>query len=61
MGDAIKGFAFGIGATAGVVLGLYASFKGIEAIGYYSAKREQHKENTFVARGENKARLAQVG
>lgn len=41
MGDVAKGFAFGFGCTAGVIVGLYASFKGIEAIGYYAAKREQ--------------------
>lgn len=41
MGDVVKGFAFGFGCTAGVIVGLYASFKGIEAIGYYAAKREQ--------------------
>jgi hypothetical protein len=50
MGDALKGFAFGFGVTAGALLGLYAGFKGIETIGYYTAKSESKKD--FEARVE---------
>jgi hypothetical protein len=44
MGDGIKGFAMAFGATVGVIIGLYAGFKGIELIGYAQAKREMNRE-----------------
>lgn len=47
MGDGFKGFFTGFGATIGIILGLYAGFKGIELIGYAQAKRELEREKDF--------------
>jgi hypothetical protein len=47
MGDGFKGFIFGLGATCGVILGLYAGFRAIEFIGYAQAKREFAREKAM--------------
>lgn len=50
MGDGFKGFMYGFGITAGVIAGIYAGFKGIEMIGYYSAQKDTKKEADFNSR-----------
>jgi hypothetical protein len=38
--NGLKAFGIGVGATAGIIIGVYAGVKGIEMIGYMAAKRE---------------------
>lgn len=42
--NGLKAFGIGLGATAGVIIGVYAGVKGIEMIGYMAAKRESSME-----------------
>jgi hypothetical protein len=47
--NGFKAFAVGFGATAGVILGVYAGIKGIETIGYFSCKKDEYNEKKFKA------------
>lgn len=42
--NGLRAFGIGLGATAGVIIGVYAGVKGIEMIGYLAAKREGNAE-----------------
>lgn len=57
----LKAFATGFGVTSGVILGLYAGLKGIEAIGYFTCKQDTLNEKQLEARIKDAARKIAAG
>jgi hypothetical protein len=48
--NGFNAFAIGFGATAGVILGVYAGIKGIEGIGYLTCKKDMYNTKQIETR-----------
>jgi hypothetical protein len=63
--NGFKAFGIGLGATAGVILGVYVGIKGIETIGYLSCKNDQRQakkyQDMFEAQLKEAARAIAAG
>jgi hypothetical protein len=45
--NGLKAFGIGLGATAGVILGVYASVKIVEGVGYLGRKKEEDQRREY--------------
>lgn len=56
--NGLKAFGIGLGATAGVIIGVYAGVKGIEMVGYLAAKKDFYSEKRLQAEFDKRVAAA---
>jgi hypothetical protein len=59
--NGFKAFGIGLGATAGVILGVYVGVKGIETIGYLTCKNDQRNTKKLEDELKEMARKIAAG
>jgi hypothetical protein len=47
--NGLKAFGIGLGATAGVIIGVYAGVKGIEMVGYLTGRKDAYSDKRLQA------------